>query len=463
MTVPKSWEVRAGSARLRYSKPHVPSRIPTSMDRWGGGVACLLLIALLAGCVTPQAGIPPVPPSTARPGARPVIVAMIDDGIQPYHESFALRDSSEAAWVRGLTNVTVVPSSFRAQALNSSAWRGFEDNKLYWFEGTRVLAISETYDKDAFGTPLPHTPIYDDDGHGTMSASVLARAAPSPWILMVQSNGLDKSTAWAAAQDWVDIMVLIQGTVADLPLSLVPDETPLPPVHEETPWNLLRATQRGQLVIALTHNDPAPSITGEDGVPWIISVGGANPVTHGPDPTTGTVPDVIAQDVDAHLANHTNLTGYRWSAGTSFAAPMVAGVAAEALAQTGSRLGPHKLARGFTAAQVREALNRTARYWSPTDYRPGSPAAAVNSSDPTNVTGIERLAAGTSVPALPAVGASPLGPWIQMGWGYIDESTLPALVACLRGNCPTRPTGAATYMGAVHALKETYWSVVPPG
>jgi hypothetical protein len=138
------------------------------------------------------------------------------------------------------------------------------------------------------------------------------------------------------------------------------------------------------------------------------------------------------------VAPHDRVEGFRDSTGTSFAAPAVAGVVAEALF--------HLRAEGNSVkpVELRPFLNATAAYWQASEWSPGSlPDSPEAFFD-------------TSVPILL--------PWQQMGWGHVGPEHVAAIVGAVTGEAPPppKPPEAVAWMAAQQAAREAYWSLPQP-
>lgn len=420
------------------------------MRRLLGGV---LATVALSGCLT----LPVSPLEDASQeieGSWPgVVVAIIDTGINPWHEAFALHDSKEAPPAVGYERV---PVSFKGELARRGpeAWNDLEPKRLYWFEGTRILAVSRLYHPpdsllpEALFPPDPHI-IFDDQGHGTAVASVVARTSPHTWILMVEGSELKQEAyAWVAEQPWIDVISSSTTNVAHFPNNITE--------ADGYAAALRLAVDRGKLAVSAGGNEPDPNLLeGRNGPPWVISVGAADHEAKGPIPKTSHPVDVVARFDWDGLARAESDSETFASGGTSFGAPLVAGVLAESLYQLRLRSGSPAGSPGsaladagglrVTNADLRAALNLTARYWDSLEYK-----VVANTSRP----GVPYPAN----PALPEIAGTPVGPWLQMGWGYVDEATGGDIVALLMGEA-ARPEkrDAAAYMERMYEIRAVFW------
>lgn len=419
-----------------------------------GWLALPILAAALAGCVTP-ATLGSTEEGGTSAGAASVVVALIDSGINPWHEAF--RAPPGAGFETTPVPAELVPTSFRDLLAERGleAWDTLEKDRLYRFEGTRVLAVSFTERFPDLYEPIfgqdPH-PIYDDVNHGTGTASVVAATSPHAWILMVETNELPlHGYEWVADQPWIDVVSSSRGTAGHAPSNRTNSDA--------FASALLRAAQAGKIVVNSGGNLPDPNLlSGRESPPWVISVGGAEGDRHGVSPLTSQPVDVVANLTWGSLAWNRSDDETYVSKGTSFGAPHVAGALAEALyrlrAATGHAGG---IADGalvnasglrLTNADFRWALNMTARYWDASAYE----VRANASQFPTFV------AYEVTNPALPRIAGTPVGPWLQMGWGYVDGTTTPDIVSLLLGDTESPDKAdAVAYMTQLYAIRAAVW------
>ena len=330
---------------------------------WGGALAALVLAGTMA-----LAGAAP-----ARPAASPAdaVIAIIDTGINPYHETF--RDNSPRAFQHPSTYIPGYPADAEALPLSLGAdywhavdmdcdrWNSVVDEKLYWIPGTRIVGAI------GFDTPgfldceadKPSAPglILDGAGHGTMTASRAASkdygACPECLIVAVQSPMLAEfgqireiaAIEWAAANaSWIDAQSNSWG--------------PIYPAWEPTGEAGL-FTANPQLVRAVETTSVAhlsfwssgngalfrwgvaghPTLAATNLTPSAIIVGGHDSGYMNTWPVFSA--HVVSDSCDAWAAphDHSYRFGDRISGGTSGAAPFAAGVALEHLRAAREILG----------------------------------------------------------------------------------------------------------------------------
>lgn len=250
------------------------------------------------------------------------------------------------------------------------------------------------------------------------------------------------------------------GLVGNIPQP-VSVNTPVIDASQHYPNRTLNVSKEGRPIFLAAGNE-IMTCTFDTfcGPPWVIAVGGIHPETRGESVHAAKVPDYVSDYVVAQVASSEDQTGYIEGIGTSYSAPTAAGTAAKILHEvrkawnyTGN-LDNGTLARStdgktLTAADLRLALNRTATYFGPSDYDVGP-----NLADPSVLKG--------SIPILPELAGTPVGPWLQMGWGYVSPAIVNETVAVLLGRMPLpEKPDAAAFLEQVFSLRETYWSTFP--
>jgi hypothetical protein len=365
------------------------------MRRYGCLLAGLCIGLALSGCIQADGVEGSSSPVASPPDA--IVVALIDTGINPYHTSFA---SGASPLIPSAQGVQLSTSGGWDERIASDAmfWDGAETNVLYQFLGTRIAAIS-------FGRSgeRPMLDYYPPSGHGTGVASLLARDAPNALIVVVQARVelcssmdrclLDPSIAdameWVAAQEWIDIVSV---SVA------IPTNTPDPPqIHPEAARYLAasrRAHDDGKLILNGAGNLAIPPLADYmNGTPWIVAVGGWEPVEQGESSGASRFVDVVANYSES-VASSTSVSEYLRNDGTSFATPIVAATLASAMSDLRSVTSYDRVQERIA---LREAMNLSAVRPDAFEWRP---------ADPTNLSRPPLR----SIPA-----ASPA----QLGWGVI--------------------------------------------
>lgn len=389
------------------------------------------------------------------------MVALIDSGINPYHDAFQAQPGGVRVddWLHLAPDAEPVTLSRRTTydrsvEADSAFWSQAEEGKLYAFSGTRVFAVSTGRDSGDY-------PILDDIGHGAGTASMVALEDPNAIIVMVQASALlcnfedpveecplyeDKFTpslAWIASQPWIDLVSLSIGYLLNPPTH---------PAYAEGVEAWVETSRQmadgGRLILNGAGNDPTiPFASQYGGLPWVIAVGGAEGAQGGEQASSSRGGDVIA-NFSVLAASEDHLSEWDWWAGTSYSTPITAGVLSRALYKIRDALGHRdgvtpagELAPGVRAGDLRQALNASAILLSPTDWDPTTP--------PTNDTLTNLFT--YSLPA-----ATPL----QQGWGYVDGRIVPEIVRrVLEADLAPPPEKAltASWMAQWQSAREAYW------
>ncbi|HVF52746.1 MAG TPA: S8/S53 family peptidase [Actinomycetota bacterium] len=161
-----------------------------------------------------------------------VVIALIDSGINPYHQDFRAPEfvhhpskyvegyPSDAVELDLSLDVADKDGYEAARTADDLTWAAVPSSKLHWIPGTRIIgAISKG--TGGAGGDYPERRILDDGGHGTGTASVAAGTyfGSNPNALIVEVEGLgEASLEWASTQPWIDIVSNSWGNQANLPL-----------------------------------------------------------------------------------------------------------------------------------------------------------------------------------------------------------------------------------------------------
>ncbi len=327
-------------------------------------IAALGGAALMAGCLGLGANETPDelgPSGTLDAGSGPhATVALIDTGINPYHEVFhvddPLREQHPSTYIDGYPEdakaleVTTDADSWAeaVQADCEDVWSEIEEGQLYWVPGTKIVGAVAVGSGDALDCGedpqnASVSRILDLGGHGTMVASRAAAedygACPSCSIVAVHGFNED-AVAWAAENSaWIDVQSNSWGPTVPL---WVPDEASEPAGNAASDPSFVRTVEeaaqehvafwasgngamtRGGLVGHPTTLDPRMT-------PSIIMVGGHDSGYINTWP--GFPPDVVANSCNGWAAHHDSLdeSDDTVAGGTSGATPYAAGKTAAVL------------------------------------------------------------------------------------------------------------------------------------
>ena len=372
---------------------------------------------------------------------EPLVIAVLDSGTNPYlsvFESVFPVGPAVNAPYREL-NISQTGTISEREDLDASMWEQLEFATLYHFEDTRLLAISFAQG-DA---PINQ----DGSNHGAATSYLLAREAPLAIIVSVQiSLGIcraepncivDPSVAegmeWIAEQSWIDVVSVSLGLPGN-----PPDDSALHPEYARFLAASEKAARDGKLLVTSAGNEIASPTTGYfAGPPWVIAVGGAESQSTGESLLAGKGVDIVANFTDR--TPKVLSEELEWSSGTSLATPIVAGTLANAL----HMIRQSQPDANVSAQQLRDALNATGVYFSPTDWDP---------------TPSDRGPFGFA----PIYGASlPVLVQPQMGWGYVDGSFAGEIARRVLENDlapPPEKQQAILFQAEWQKAREEYWA-----
>lgn len=373
------------------------------------------------------------------------VVAVVDTGINPYHEDFRRPDltAHPSTYLEGF------PADTRALRLTLDAnslqdglrrdakrWSAIGDGELVWIPGTNIIGAVDVRGSDSS--------FRDETGHGTGVASIVGgktHGTGTDDVLIVAVRSFTPGLEWAAEQPWIDI-ITNSWTTFDAE-----------PITEGAAAASRRAVESGKVVCFASGNASAPLwFTGEQGPSWNLHVGAASSKNRGEHYYTGWPNDVLGI-ANVTAAAHDSIDGEIEFGGTSAAAPHVCGLIAKTLAHVRRRAkdwvqGPHRralaVARGMggsledgrlTNDELIDAIQATA-----------VPAEANPPHEEDRY----------SIPALP------LAPWVRGGYGIVDRASIKDALAVLLGRRerPDRST-EDTWITTLDTIRDTVWGDPP--
>lgn len=354
-----------------------------------------------------------------------VVVGVPDSGINPYHE------------VYHRPNLTVHPCTYIAEfscdvealplsvggddweemyAQDEALWDSVVPGEWYWIPETVFVAVS--CDPGELSICI----LDDSNMHGTgTTSSVLSE---NPDALIAFREGGSTTQPFVDAGLPVDIFSVSWGNIVPVPGH--PDV--FCANHERTP-----------IYVTAAGNDPRSSLVDcRKGDPALITVGGADPDTAEEEAMSAKQPEVVSYYCRPTADTRTATEIRDRYCGTSFSAPTVAGALSKVVlavrqdsGYTGSIVG-HCVdpVAGFTSADLREAMNRTASYDTESSHSGSHTSAGV----PLN----------------------PVAPWHQWGWGFYDGRVADATIAHVLGHwtVPEKPQEARDHMELQYELKD---------
>lgn len=388
----------------------------------------------------------PVAQAARTAGAGPtVVVAVADSGVNPYHEAFYRPENTRhpCTWVRGFTDCSVpaLPLSVgkhdtaeAAFEADREVWESVETDRWYWIPRTNI--IGAVCDEPVGGGPTdrtlprggPAACIFDENGHGTGTASSVLTEAPDALLLVHEGNAGGSQLATAPVN--ADVQSHSWGFYAPLPLQAARPLVEQPcPVGESRPETLV--------FLAAGNEVPWPTLLDcQRARPDIQVVGGGYPGAF--QANSWTVYD-FASWFCRPTASATSNTEPDDHCGTSFASPTAAGAAAAALLDVrrhdryAGRSTAQRVSRSVTREAFIEALRSAASYEPEPKFPDRVPCA-----DPT-----------AECFSVWDVGWAPLpeqAPHLFWGYGWLDSTVSDTIVSCALGRaCPTKSEQSRAY------------------
>lgn len=398
----------------------------------------------LAGC----SATPSVPATGADAGGLEphVVIGIADTGINPYHELF-YRPNLTA---HPCTYIRDMPCTLRelrlhvgmqdwdaAFELDRAAWESLEPDVWYWIPQTVFIAVACN---SPSSDPLAYvfdTCVIDQADHGSATTSIATMNNPDAFIAFSQG---DRIAPFRDAGIPVDVYSVSWALRAPMP---VPRAALPCPYGDGAPLYVVPAGNDVNTV-------PADC---QSGRPDVIVVGGGYTSPYGHDSSSGNLFDVESYFCPPYAPSNaaTGLMEPGSWCGTSWGAPTVAASLSKVILRlrwesgyTGT-ITPDGVVDpilGVTAAQLRDAMNRTATYAPPAKY-------------PVPNTSAGPTGGGSGV----AIPVNPAAPWLQWGWGFYDADIANATIEFLTGHpVDEKPPAAREYMAAMYDLRSTLYN-----
>lgn len=413
-------------------------------------ITALVAVATLAGVTMAATQSARVTAPTPR-----VIVGVMDQPMNPYHSWF----HADGALYNGTAPSSVTPALLAElgvdaahqlrltrsgdwaadHAADAELWERVNDQALYWFVGTNVLAIS--FDE---ADELNLLPDDDAESHGTGTSGAVLAANPDAVVIVMDPFTSVPGEKWMNEHADIDVLSASYGWIFGAPV----------PMHADASHD--GVVTMGKLFVGAAGNQPSPDQQSQaGGAWWQIGVSGYHEASsEGQEPLSGLTPDFVgdfSQDLPRCGQCPDEVAPY---SGTSFSTPRAAGTISRVILEARRHAGhlggivtdgvdQPVMVRGrgleVTNWQVRRALEDAA--WVPTteDWNPGA-------SYPIN----------------------DLYPWPQVGWGVLtpdpSRNVISQALAHLGvGGEPTRfkPAQACDFMTANQDLRRAYWNSLP--
>jgi hypothetical protein len=414
------------------------------------GVALAIAVAgsLLAAAPTASA-------ARRAPKAR-VVVAVIDSGINPYHEYFHARgplykDSKPSSVTPAvlkefgigkdnIIEITRTGDFAKDFAKDKKQFANIEEGEPVWFKGTNIIGISFLGD----GQRL--RPDGNASAHGIGTAGAVLTANPEAIVVTVEDISAT-SEEWAFTHPAVDIITTSYGPVTSVPTG----------GHLSNSYT--GVVKNGKAHFGAAANDPTYSTFDETSGPWwSIGIAGFEEGTSGGRQImSGNIPDFVGDFTQDLPYCRSCESGLESVGGTSFATPRSAGTFSQILLATRRdrhhRGGIVKTKEGpslvggkdpLTVWEMRRALEQAAYYPTSADF---STEGGVDTAVPVN----------------------DVAPWVQTGWGLISPSRQFKVVEQalahlkVRGKATrSKPQEACDFMTANMAARHGYFDQAAP-
>lgn len=362
------------------------------------------------------------------------VIAIVDDGINPYHVDFRLPADDDlvgvhpSEYIEGYpTDAARMQPSFDAGSIaqakqqDADEWERAATGVLTWVDGTIIIGGRST---------RPGSHFFEDGSHGTPVASQAAGRVFGPGhrdVLLVAVTGSDEGVEWAAAQPWIDAISLSWSRI--LPFGDTAEAT----------W---AAAGDGKIVCSATGNLTVPIWAFEEqGPSWHVHVG----AVHASDrriPYYSGVPADALGVTSVPAATHDSMTEADSFAGTSGATPAVCGLLTHTIASVRTRLGDTR--EGSRGGGVLAA---------------GPDAAGAAADGVVTRREIEDAVLSTAEPYDDA----PLPGHVRGGYGIVDQASVTAALEVLFGERP-RPArdDADAWIATTDAARDAAWGQPPP-
>ncbi len=388
-----------------------------------------------------------------------VVVAVVDDRINPYHAFFYPGASSVTPALRQAFGIdtqhvlilTRTGDAVADRAADAAMWAALQPGEIYWVAGTNLLlqnfapAAQELLAREGAAA------------HGTaMAASVLA-ANPDAVVLFVgtgERRGLAEAEAAAFLHPEVDIV----STSYSASLPLIELGLPTSGFHD----SLAAVLDLGKLHFAETADAPDPTtpLAAGAGPWWSIGVNGAELGTSGGTTLlSGRLTD-FAADARQILPNCSVCEdGSGAVVGTGVATAQAAGVASRALFELRREWAHSDGIVMLDGVPVLAAGNgRTVSNWQL--RRALEQAAAIPDIADYTLTAAIQEAVG-----VPVLGVAP---WALVGWGTLspdpDDQVVAQTLARFGVGTVTREKGAGfcLFQSTTMLLRRLYWNTLSP-
>lgn len=402
--------------------------------------------------------------SASTQSGQHTVVAVVDTGINPYHDFFeapALSDHP-STWLDGFpqgaqtVDLTLDAGSYdTAVSQDEATWDGLayteasdsmgtQGEELYTFPGTRVVAGISFGEYGDTLSSAGDTPVLDEHGHGTGSAGLaagsdLSQADGNVLVVAVEvgAGQFEDGFWWAARQPWIDAITASLGTIANVPVPpvLFGDQENSAPMATKTATDngkpFLVASGNGVSGTGLAADHCSTHTSAFTGPSWVTRIGAAEQSSGNPS-TWHCLPVEAIAKTPAPSVSATSLSDQDSHSGTSASTPNVAGHLADLVLET---------RRQAIATDPQEALDHLLHAAQPEDPSVG-------------------LFAEPSLPAPASV--------VDQGYGRVDEGAVDrAFDTLAAGQGPTPRPVEDRFFATDAEIRDALWAedglLVSPG
>lgn len=431
--------------------------------------------------------ITPVRVGVAADAESIVVVGVSDSGLNVYHRDFnvstyrdekvlALTDNftkhpstylpgyPEEAPAKNLTFGTPFAAGQLYPAADADEWTKAKmpNNTLVWFPGTKIIGAIDASDRGPVNGNADTTPLLDDDGHGTASASVAVGNLYGycPQCLLFFVEGLSGDVLMYD-YEFIDLASNSHGSLGNVGFAGL-SQAAQPKAAAERGQIAMYAAGNGNENAFLT---PEQTYTSESlGADWLVRVGAVDKTTRKPIIGTGKPVDISSWGIGSSsgpdslpAAAPDSPGGATTHSGTSAATPYSAGVFGTVLGSIRSALGDAK------AGPKNPAGNPTAAIVAKGAPVEGSPYLADGVLTRRELTEAvfktaEHDTSGEVFVYPPTTTGNFPAPYLIEGYGIVEPASGQRAIDVLKGvrPMPERPA-EDEFFAADSALRDELW------
>lgn len=405
------------------------------------------------------------------------VIAIIDTGINPYHETFrSARTERALDLLPGYPEQSLVlPLSLDAEDLDAAhaadqgLWEEVRAETLYDVPGTSIAGMIAFGSGERAAAAPASRPGLDESGHGTAAAGMVAASCPDCLLVAVEVGGAAegrRALDWLRDQAWVDVVVYPARAGAAFAGAGLHNQD----VVDASEFAWARANAEAGQVVVVASGNGGPSVGGVStatytplrdlsygywtaGPDWVVTVGAAA-ADRAEATTWHTFPvDIIAPGVACETAHPFSMSDTLAFEGTSCSAPTVGGQIGEVLRATRDELRD-----GATGPRSGQRLVVPETIDAPAVTREDLVRAYLLTAAPLDATTLPMTLTDPLAPETWTTGDGALSP-LYAGWGLHDATSLPAAVAVLTGatDAPAPGLEEAEWFPVDQRLRRTLW------